>query len=100
MHYKLGISEKTWTYIGVASAALLLTTTGKNALNVVGKGGVFGYGKSKRLASLGRNREATWGNLQNLSLVLIALTMLESNYDAFERMKTARANEDYSKLLF
>ena len=100
MNYKLGISEKTWTYIGVASAGLLLTTTGKNALNVIGKGGVFGYGKSKRLASLGTSREATWGHLQNLSLVLIALTMLESNYDAFERMKQARANEDYSKLLF
>ena len=87
--FKLGLSDRTWTYIGAASAGLLLLTTGKNLANEIGKEGVFGYGKSKRLASYGKSKEATWGNLQNLSLVLIALTLLENNYDAFERVKIA-----------
>ena len=36
-------------------------------------------GKSKRLASYGKSKEATWGTC-NISFVLIALTLLESNY--------------------
>ena len=85
--YKLGISDRTWTYIGAASAGLLLLTAGKNVANEIGKEGIFCYGKSKRPASFGKNKEATWGNLQNISLVLVALTLLESNYDAFEKVK-------------
>ena len=87
--YKLGISDRTWTYIGAASAGLLLLTASKNVANEIGKEGIFGYGKSKRLASFGKSKEATWGNLQNISLVLVALTLLESNYDALERVKLA-----------
>jgi len=87
INYKLGISDRTWTYIGAASAGLLLLTASKNVANEIGKEGIFGYGKSKRLASFGKNKEATWGNLQNISLVLVALTLLESNYDAFEKVK-------------
>lgn len=87
--FKLGISDRTWTYIGAASAGLLLLTASKNVANEIGKEGIFGYGKSKRLASFGKSKEATWGNLQNISLVLVALTLLESNYDALERVKLA-----------
>ena len=85
--YKLGLSEKTWTYIGAASAGLLLLTASKNVANEIGKEGIFGYGKSKRLASFGKTKEATWGNLQNLSLLFVGLTLLESNYEALERVK-------------
>ena len=46
--YKLGLSEKTWTYIGAASAGLLLLTASKNVANEIGKEGIFGYGKSKK----------------------------------------------------
>ena len=87
--FKLGISDRTWTYIGAASAGLLLLTASKNVANEIGKEGIFGYGKSKRLASFGKSKEATWGNLQNISLVLVALTLLESNYDALERVRLA-----------
>jgi hypothetical protein len=85
--YKLGISDRTWTYIGAASAGLLLLTAGKSIANEIGKEGLFGYGKSKRLASFGKTKEATWGNLQNLSLLFVGLTLLESNYEALERVK-------------
>ena len=56
-HYKLGLSDRTWTYIGAASAGLLLLTAGKNIANEIGKEGVFGYGKSKSLASFGKNKD-------------------------------------------
>ena len=86
-HYKLGLSDRTWTYIGAASAGLLLLTASKNIANEIGKEGLFGYGKSKSLASFGKSKEATWGNLQNLSLLLVGLTLLESNYDALSKVK-------------
>jgi hypothetical protein len=90
MPHKLGISETTWSYIGVASGALLLMTTSKTVANTIGKEGLFGYGKSKKLASLGRSKEKTWGDLQNVSLVLLALTMLESSHDALQRLAHVR----------
>jgi hypothetical protein len=89
-HYKLGISEKTWTYIGVASGALLLATTSKTVANTIGKEGIFGYGKSKKLATLGKSKDKTWGDLQNVSLVLLALTMLESSHDSLQRLAQVR----------
>jgi len=98
--FKLGISDRTWTYIGAASAGLLLATTGKNLANEIGKEGIFGYGKSKRLASYGKSKEATWGNLQNISFVLIALTLLESNYDALERVKLANVKAKIPESFF
>ena len=98
--FKLGISDRTWTYIGAASAGLLLLTTGKNLANEIGKEGIFGYGKSKRLASYGKSKEATWGNLQNISFVLIALTLLESNYDALERVKLANVKAKIPESFF
>ena len=98
--FKLGISDRTWTYIGAASAGLLLLTTGKNLANEIGKEGIFGYGKSKRLASYGKSKEATWGNLQNISFVLIALTLLESNYDALEKVKLANVKAKIPESFF
>ena len=98
--FKLAISDRTWTYIGAASAGLLLVTTGKNLANEIGKEGIFGYGKSKRLASYGKSKEATWGNLQNISFVLIALTLLESNYDALEKVKLANVKAKIPESFF
>ena len=86
MRYKLGVSETTWTYIAVASGVLLLLTTGRSVANTVGKDGIFGYGKSKKLASLGKSREKTWGDLQTLSLGLVAVTMLETGHDSLQRL--------------
>jgi len=98
MPHKFGISELTWTYIGVASATLLLMTTSKTAANTIGKEGVFGYGKSKKLASLGKSKEKTWGDLQNASLVLLALTMLESSHDSIQRLTNARQASKYKDI--
>lgn len=94
-HYKLGLSDKTWSYIGVSSAALLLLTTSKSAANSIGKNGIFGYGKSKKMAALGKGRETTWGSLQNISLILIAITMLENNYDSISKVVETRQYEKF-----
>ena len=89
-HHKLGISNQTWAYIGLASSGMLLLTTSKAVANSVGSGGIFGYGKSKRLASFGKKQEKAWGNLQNISLVLIAVTLLEANYDSIAKVVETR----------
>ena len=81
MNHKLGISEKTWTYIGVASGTLLLMSSLRTAANTIGSDGVFGYGKSQKLATYGKGKEKTWSSIQALSLGLIALTMVESSHD-------------------
>ncbi len=86
MRYKLGVSETTWTYIAVASGILLLLTTSRSVANTVGKDGIFGYGKSKKLATFGKGREKTWGDLQTLSLGLVAVTMLETGHDSLQRL--------------
>lgn len=97
-HYKLGLSDKTWTYIGLASAGLLLVTTSKSAANSIGKNGIFGYGKSKKLASLGKGQETTWGSLQNISLLLIAITMVENNYDSISKVVETRQYEKFQDI--
>ena len=91
MNHKLGISEKTWTYIGVASGTLLLMSPLRTAANTIGSDGVFGYGKSQKLATYGKGKEKTWSSIQALSLGLIALTMVESSHDNL--VKLAEINE-------
>ena len=86
MNHKLGISEKTWTYIGVASGTLLLMSSLRTAANVIGSDGVFGYGKSQKLATYGKGKEKTWSSIQALSLGLIALTMVESSHDSLVKL--------------
>ncbi len=90
MNYKLGISEKTWTYIGVASGTLLLMGSLRTAANVIGSDGVFGYGKSQKLATYGKGSEKSWSSLQALSLGLVALTMIESSHDNLARLSEIR----------
>ena len=86
MNHKLGISEKTWTYIGVASGTLLLMSSFRTAANVIGSDGVFGYGKSQKLATYGKGKEKTWTSIQALSLGLIAVTMVESSHDSLAKL--------------
>jgi len=95
MPHKLGVSETTWAYIGVISGGVLLLTTGRQAANAIGKDGLFGYGKSKKLAAYGKSKEKTWGDLQTLSLGLLALIMLESGHDSLERLKAARKQSKF-----
>ena len=90
MDYKLGISEKTWTYIGVASGALLLMSSLRTAANVIGSDGVFGYGKSQKLATYGKGKEKTWTSIQALSLGLIAVTMVENSHDNLIKLSDIR----------
>ena len=91
MNHKLGISEKTWTYIGVASGTLLLMSSLRTAANTIGSDGVFGFGKSQKLATYGKGKEKTWSSIQALSLGLIAMTMVESSHDNL--VKLAEINE-------
>jgi len=86
MNHKLGISEKTWTYIGVASGTLLLMSSFRTAANVIGSDGIFGYGKSQKLATYGKGKEKTWTSIQALSLGLIAVTMVESSHDSLAKL--------------
>lgn len=86
MNHKLGISEKTWTYIGVASGTLLLMSSFRTAANTIGSDGVFGYGKSQKLATYGKGKEKTWTSIQALSLGLIALTMVENSHDSLVKL--------------
>jgi hypothetical protein len=81
MGYKLGISNKAWTYIGVASGTLLLMSSLRTAANVIGNDGIFGYGKSQKLATYGKGKEKTWASIQGISFGLIALTMIENSHD-------------------
>ena len=90
MNHKLGISEKTWTYIGVASGTLLLMSSFRTAANVIGSDGVFGYGKSQKLATYGKGKEKTWTSIQALSLGLIAVTMVESSHDNLIKLSDIR----------
>ena len=92
MPHKFGISETSWAYLGVISAGLLLATTTRQAANVIGSDGIFGYGKSKKLASLGKSRNKTWLSLQALSLGLLTLTMLESSHDSLQRLAQVQEN--------
>ena len=90
MDYKLGISEKTWTYIGVASGTLLLMSSFRTAANVIGSDGIFGYGKSQKLATYGKGKEKTWTSIQALSLGLIAVTMVENSHDNLIKLSDIR----------
>jgi|TARA_B100001094_G_scaffold251853_1_gene249757 hypothetical protein len=90
MNHKLGISEKTWTYIGVASGTLLLISSLRTAANVIGSDGVFGYGKSQKLATYGKGKEKTWSSIQALSLGLVALTMVENSHDNLVKLAEVR----------
>lgn len=90
MNYKLGISEKTWTYIGVASGTLLLISSLRTAANVIGSDGIFGYGKSQKLATYGKGKEKTWSSIQALSLGLVALTMVENSHDNLVKLAEVR----------
>ena len=90
MNHKLGISEKTWTYIGVASGTLLLMISLRSAANVIGSYGGFGYGKSQNLATYGKGKEKTWSSIQALSLGLIAITMVENSHDNLVKLAEIR----------
>lgn len=90
MNHKLGISEKTWTYIGVASGTLLLMSSLRTAANTIGSDGIFGYGKSQKLATYGKGKEKTWSSIQALSLGLVALTMIESSHDNLVKLAEVR----------
>jgi len=90
MNNKLGISEKTWTYIGVASGTLLLISSLRTAANVIGSDGIFGYGKSQKLATYGKGKEKTWSSIQALSLGLVALTMVENSHDNLAKLAEVR----------
>ena len=90
MNYKLGISEKTWTYIGVASGTLLLISSLRTAANTIGSDGIFGHGKSQKLATYGKGKEKTWSSIQALSLGLVALTMIESSHDNLVKLAEVR----------
>jgi len=67
----------------------------KAAVNTVGANGIFGYGKSTKLAGFGRNRNDTWKSLQALSLAVVAVTMLKG---ASESLKSAAINAQVSEI--
>jgi len=93
--YVLGISRRHWSYIEAVSATLLIMNGTKAAVNTVGANGIFGYGKSTKLAGFGRNRNDTWKSLQALSLAVVAVTMLKG---ASESLKSAAINAQVSEI--
>ena len=62
----------------------------RTAANVIGSDGVFGYGKSQKLATYGKGKEKTWTSIQALSLGLIAVTMVESSHDNLIKLSDIR----------
>ena len=83
----LGMSVKTWDRIELASIGFVLATTGRAALETVGKKGIFGYGKSSGLVKASRlgMQASTWKEITTLSTVLGFLLVMKSSIDVVER---------------
>jgi hypothetical protein len=83
----LGISVKTWDRIELASLGVVLATSARAAFEMVGKKGIFGYGKSKSLVSASRMgmKASTWKEITTLSTVLGFLLVAKSSVDTIEK---------------
>ena len=93
----LGIKVETWDKIELASMGVVVATSLRSALDVVGSRGLFGYGKSKTLVKASRFgiKKSTWNELTTLSTVLGVMILLKSGVDLLER-KTNILNKEIS----
>jgi len=83
---RLGMSAATWDKIELVSIAFLVTVTSRQVMDLVGRKGLGGYGKSKsltKLARLGLERD-TWDDINTISTLLGALLLAKGALDLVE----------------
>ena len=93
----LGMKTETWDKLELASLGVVIATSLRGVLDVVGSKGLFGYGKSKSLVKLSRlgMKKATWADITTLSTVLGFAILLKSGIDVIES-KTNLVNKEIS----
>lgn len=82
-----GVKGDTWMKVDAASTLLFTAVISRRALQGLGKNGVFGAGKSKRLEKLNFGAsDKTWDYIDTISTVLWAFTLIHGAIDTYEEM--------------
>jgi len=89
----LGMKISTWDTIELVSLALAATIGAREALDTVGDRGIFGRGKSKKVANLSRLGlpRKYWREINTLGTALGSLVLLKAVVDTME----ARSGKEY-----
>jgi hypothetical protein len=82
----LGIPTQTWDKIELGAFGFVIATSLRGVMEQVGKKGLFGVGKSKKVAKFSRFglAKGTWTEINTLSAVLGLLILLKSGIDLLE----------------
>ena len=82
-----GLSGKRWLQVDAVSTFAITAVTLRKAAQGIGKHGLFGYGKSKKLEKINLGlKNKQWDYIDAAATALWAFTLLHGAIDAYEEV--------------